>query len=69
MKAPERSAILLNDMHRVLNEHDLSFRESFMALSYLTAVVGRAGGLSIDQINDAIKRAYEIDISLDERLQ
>jgi len=69
MNAPLPSAVLLQEMHDTLNKHDLSFKESFMALSYLTVVVARAGGLSVSQIQDAVERAYEVDQALDMGMQ
>ena len=69
MSPSPESIALLNEMQEVLNKHDLSFRESFMILCYLTVAVARAGGMPLQGLKEIVEESYQIDMALDQGVQ
>jgi hypothetical protein len=69
MKPSPETIALLEDVQGTLNKHDLSYRESFMVLMYLTVAVARAGGMQLDNLQEIVADSYEIDMALDQGVQ
>lgn len=63
-KPPQEAIELLHKLQDVLNDYNLSYRHSFMVVSYLTVAIANEVHMSKDTMLAAIGEAYDIDKGL-----
>jgi hypothetical protein len=61
--SPETIA-LMNEMHELLNQHNLSFKNSFMVTSYLTAVIANNCHMSKEAFMSCMDEVYDLEHAL-----
>lgn len=66
--SPETIA-LLNDLQETLNKHNLTYRESFMVVTYLSVMIARAAHMSLDQLIQLVTDIYGVDEAMDRGVQ
>lgn len=62
---PPREAVeLLHKLQEVLNDYNISYRHSFMVVSYLTVAIANEVHMSKEDLLGSISDAYDIDKNL-----
>lgn len=60
---------LANDLQNVLNKHDLTYKESFMVVNYLSVMIARTVNMPLDKLIEVMTEVYKTDEALDRGIQ
>ena len=60
---------LANDLQATLNKHDLTYKESFMVVNYLSVMIARTVNMPLDKLIEVMTEVYKTDEALDRGIQ